>query len=471
MTTATVSTLEDCVNSSVLRNLYYNLNNYDQLEQQTKHDVKNQCRTFLSLLLEQVVPAEVKKLDIGSTVNLEQFCKDNYQKACHRYENALENGTNPYEDVHEHLLQQAPSKLIDGLWLSRVSNIENTHEIDSAAFTTAKATLEEIFYEEDGEGDEEKNHIRIYRQLLDQAGIDLPPTSSLEFSTNKRIQTSSFFSPVIQLSISILQEEFFYELCGFTLNFEELPLSLLLMRDALIREKLNDYYLLHITIDNPCSGHTYKARQVIEQLLASHTLGQGVFGTDNSAWKRIFNGYVLASFMTTKPVLDHLRQCSPGSTAVTVAKVDGVGKAAEPTVQNRSDSIESRMIEVIEKYAPYAACPMHRKIKMKGEPINDAFARKPEDFLKQMQQSGWVKPGCAEKSPLVQSFAFGKKMYKVFSDEDQQVIKDWINSLPTKETRRSTKESVVHSRPKYLVLLLCFFMLVNIATSSFVVAW
>jgi hypothetical protein len=439
--------LEDCMNGHALRALYFHLINYSNLDHLLQSRTKATSRRFVQLLLEFIHSYELDNRSIGRTINLERYCKENYERVIRLYHNALEQQYNPYtDDVRGNLLQQAPSKLIDGFWLARVAKIDrnqlskNLHSVKEDTIDRAVDTLYEIYDEEDGEGDIEKNHVHIYEKLLQQAKIELPPNTSREFAFDGRIKDDAFFSPCLQLSMALLQDELFPEICGFTLNFEEMPLSLLLMRDALKQHDLNDYYyLLHITIDNPCSGHCFKARQILELFMEPYSVAPGVFSTDNDIWKRLYSGYILASFMTPDAIRTRLCGNAPGSNpAKETQRATSVMYVSEKSPRQQSDLL-SKMADIIEKYAPYAACPIHRSVKVKGKTMSDALTlMSAEQFVDELASSGWVKPGYPDQSLLVRSFGFGQKMFKVFSDEDQEIIRQWIGSLPkkTRDCRR-----------------------------------
>ncbi|KAL0477346.1 Hsp32 [Acrasis kona] len=404
--------------------------------------------------MDEVVPFEVAKMNIGASINLEEFCKQNYQRVTTNYQKTVDEGINPYiGKINENLIKQSPSKLIDGFWLRRIKNqsftsLQKTYpHIPTEVLKEAKSTLEVVFDEEDGEGVMDMNHVHIFENLLKQAHIDLPHNTTKEYVQDARIPDESFFSPCIQMGISVLQKELFLEMCGFTLNFEEIPTSVLQMRDALKKERLDDYYyLLHITIDNPASGHCYMARKALETLLAPYQVSSGEFSTDNDMWRKLFNGYVLATFMSPRAVLERLSSGAPGSSiiakSVSLSAPSTIKHQEETRKISKDSTIREQMEGVMEKYAPYAACPLHRSVRIKGQPMDLAMSGiSSAEFLDTLATSGWVKPGYPEESALVKSLSFGKKMFKVFDDNDQEVIKKWISSLPPRKQQRPTQDS------------------------------
>jgi hypothetical protein len=53
----------------------------------------------------------------------------------------------------------------------------------------------------------------------------------------------------------------------------------------------------------------------------------------------------------------------------------------------------------------------------------------PVELLKKLVQTGQVVPGDPEGSPFLAQMKFGGRMYRVFTDDEQQAWADWIRAL------------------------------------------
>src|SRR5690606_24448748 len=139
----------------------------------------------------------------------------------------------------------APTKLVDGAWLYGVVG-----QWRDARY----AELIRIYLEELGDGEAEKNHVLLYKQLL----------AAQECTGWENLDDAHFVQGAIQLALARHAPEFLPEIIGFNLGYEQLPLHLLICAYELNELGIDPYYFtLHITIDNAASGHAARAVQAV----------------------------------------------------------------------------------------------------------------------------------------------------------------------------------------------------------------
>ena len=269
----------------------------------------------------------------------------------------------------------APTKLVDGAWLfGLMSNWRNprlTH-------------LVRTYLEELGEGSADKNHVLIYRQLLQRHGID----------PNEKLDEAFYTQGLIQLCLACNAEEFLPEIIGFNLGYEQLPLHLLITAHELDELGLDPYYFtLHITVDNPDAGHARRAVQAVMDTLPK-------FGNEEEFWQRVRLGSQL------------------GDAGIdTCAVIDGF-------------DIE-REVHRIFKHKSAAGQGVHSNFcRVGGRHVNDWLAQPDEMpvFLAELEKAGWIKRGEPAESSRFWGLLQGPRaeMFGVFSSYELQLIHDWI---------------------------------------------
>lgn len=143
----------------------------------------------------------------------------------------------------------APTKLVDGAWLSGLL----PYWPDQRFHPLIRTYLEEL-----GEGDPSKNHVLLYRRLLAAHGCEQLDT----------LDDEHYLQGAIQLSLGAVTDEFLPELIGYNLGYEQLPLHLLITAYELRELGIDPYYFtLHVTVDNAGSGHGYQAVRALQGLL------------------------------------------------------------------------------------------------------------------------------------------------------------------------------------------------------------
>ncbi|UWZ40378.1 iron-containing redox enzyme family protein [Dactylosporangium roseum] len=183
-------------------------------------------------------------------------------------------------------LQLAPLIFLDGGWLLGFTDYQ-------LASSPVGHFLFRTFWDELGNGEYELNHPKIYRDLLRQMGVDLPPIASPEFTNWPALRDAAFSRPVYWLSISRFPRTFMPEILGLNLAMElsGVGVGYQEARVALRHHGYSTQFVdLHNTIDNIATGHSAWAVDAIDSYLAELPAFLGP-GQDAAAWARIRNGY------------------------------------------------------------------------------------------------------------------------------------------------------------------------------------
>ncbi|WP_437760823.1 LodA/GoxA family CTQ-dependent oxidase [Sorangium sp. So ce1389] len=309
-----------------------------------------------------------------------------------------------YEDMLDRLYQLAPFNQLDGAWLRNVTRAGPIDEVHALLFS--------IWSDEVGNGDPAKNHCNIYTSLLESVGFYLPPIESEAYARNPRMLDSAYTVGVFQLAISQFSEDFFPEILGMTLQLEWEAPSLVMTRKQLLSYGIDPhFYELHIAIDNAVSGHGGQARTAVELHLDSLRV-QGGEGAVQEAWRRIWNGYV--AFATTGTLFQDIKE-----------------KIEMRRGKSRLESLTEQVIAIIEQKRPYAN-RNHGTKRLGPNLLNDWFDD-PNGLLGELRRSGMIVDGEPELSPFFQLTSFEGPMYKVFTDEQIEVWKDWTRALAGEE--------------------------------------
>lgn len=179
-------------------------------------------------------------------------------------------------------LQLAPLTLIDGAWLAG-------HTDYQLASAQRGHFLFETYWDELGNGELSLNHPLIYRNVLREMGIDLPPTRSPEFAAWPGFRDRSFELPVYWLAIGRFPRTFEPEILGLNLAMELSGVggSYRRARQALKRYGFSTAFVdIHNTIDNVATGHSAWAADAIDGYLT-----QQAPAARAQSWDRIRAGY------------------------------------------------------------------------------------------------------------------------------------------------------------------------------------
>jgi hypothetical protein len=312
------------------------------------------------------------------------------------------------QQVIEGILYMAPFNQLDGAWLRNIANGSPIDQVRSLLF--------EIWMDEQGDGNQNQNHSTLYTELLHKLGSDLPHIASYEYAHNKSLLDSSYITPLFELVISQFTEFYFPEILGMTLHLEWEVVGLKPFIAQLRHFDIDPhFYVMHVGIDNAVNGHGAKAKEAIMLYLdqISETAGED---TMQHVWKRIWNGYIA------------------------FAEVGSLGNDIIQKLNN--DSLEKRVVDMIERKKHYGSLNHGNKTLGKSNyRINDLFNR-PDIFIKQLVEQGYLIPGDPDNSPFFTRLGFEGPMYKVFTDEEIKLWKDYVRSL-TSTTRKESGQAML----------------------------
>ncbi|SNT32358.1 Iron-containing redox enzyme [Noviherbaspirillum humi] len=269
----------------------------------------------------------------------------------------------------------APTKLVDGSWLYGLV----------ARWREARfAPLIRIYLEELGEGVPDKNHVAIYRRLLDTHGC----------TRWQDLDDSRFVQGAIQLALAHHAADFLPEVIGFNLGYEQLPLHLLITSYELNELGIDPYYFtLHVTVDNAASGH---ARMAMQGLLDA--LPRAADGAE--FYRRVRDGY-------------RLNMLGAGTTSV-IADFD----------------LERELLHVLASKCAVGSYMHSNYCRIGGKSVNQWLADPAQlpGFLDAMQQAGWIRRHAHPEQSRFWKLIQGEhaEMFGVFNAYERQVIHDWI---------------------------------------------
>lgn len=323
-----------------------------------------------------------------------------------------------FEDKEEAkwwLKQIAPVKYVDGSWLGHIHKI-------TTPFALRRATKDawQVMSEELGDGDPQKNHVNVYRELMKDIESGLPEADTFDFihPRHQLDEKCVWEAAVVQLLISLFPHEFLPEILGFNLHFEGLTLETMKAATELEELGLNPYYfILHISIDNADSGHTAIAMQAVVKYIEHVKEAQGNISA-HQAWKRVQAGFILSKGLSIAP------QCPSRRT---------------PAVDCFPRNIrEAEMVRILRAKAPVAH-KIHCSSRMMigGRKLADwlephAFAGKQwqMDFLDSLSNmKPWVRRGDSSKSKLIQELSWEGRMFGSFTQNEVEVVRRWIDAL------------------------------------------
>ncbi|MFE4452996.1 iron-containing redox enzyme family protein [Streptomyces sp. NPDC056796] len=190
------------------------------------------------------------------------------------------------DELIDSTVQLAPLTLIDGAWLQGFTDYE-------LASSEHGYFLFETYWDELGNGVPGLNHPLIYRQVLADMDVELPPTASMEFARWPGFAERSFALPVYWLSIGRYPQTFLPEVLGLNLAMELSGVGGGYRRahTALRKYGFSTRFVdIHNTIDNVATGHSAWAADAVDAYLASVLKTHGT-GAQATAWQRVRAGF------------------------------------------------------------------------------------------------------------------------------------------------------------------------------------
>ena len=316
------------------------------------------------------------------------------------------------EGAKRWLNEAAPVKLIDGVWLSRINNVNTPFDLRRVC-----KDAWQILSEEYGDGDIEKHHVHVYQALMREIDSGLPEAHTEDFIhvRHGHIDSRVWKAAVAQLVISLFPHDFLPEMLGFNMHYELLNVDTLKAAKELGELGLNPYYFfLHISIDNADSGHTAIAMEIVNNYLDYLQKSHGDSAMHHG-WRRIQTGYSLSQMLPTSP--------KP--------------QTADPGIQPLKE-IEERIASIFKGKA-HVAQQIHcgSRTTIGGQTLvswlgSESFASSwtQREFLRELSRSKpWVRKGNSKGSQLVQEISWKGRMFGAFTQTEVEAIKTWIDSM------------------------------------------
>lgn len=299
-------------------------------------------------------------------------------------------GTRRYFPTKSHALHflqaVAPTKLVDGAWL---------YGLISQWQDPRYAELIRTYLEELGEGEPDKNHVVLYKQLL----------AANDCARWEEQADSRFVQGAIQLALARHAHEFVPEVIGFNLGYEQLPLHLLICAYELAELGIDPYYFtLHVTVDNASTGHAAKAVQAVFDAMPQ-------LADKKAFYRRVRNGY----------------------------RLNALGDGTKDIIANFD--LEQEMYDILAAKAKLGA-DLHSDYCRIGGKTTAQWLREPGQipgFVKALEDAGWIRRHEAPENSRFWKLLVGEKavMFGVFNTYERQVIRDWIAGDALQEQRHT----------------------------------
>jgi hypothetical protein len=184
------------------------------------------------------------------------------------------------------ILQLTPAVLVDGTWLAGMNGA-------AESLSDADRHLLKIYLDELGDGRLAWNHPNVHRKLLASQDLRLPDFRQEAFARHPALCDAAFELPVYLLAMGLLTQDWRPEMLGLNLAIEMSGLGAGYLRAIeILRYHGMDPTLiqLHLSIDNPASGHAARAQEAIALHLEVIRQREGLAAMDAS-WRRIWLGY------------------------------------------------------------------------------------------------------------------------------------------------------------------------------------
>ncbi|TPX70810.1 hypothetical protein SpCBS45565_g01465 [Spizellomyces sp. 'palustris'] len=325
------------------------------------------------------------------------------------------------------LIQNAPTKLVDGSWLQNVLSPETPSDLRRFALP-----LYQTFAEELGEGLAVQNHVNVYNVCLSSEGIHLPDASTRAFAYHPDILDSAYERGVVQMALGqFAGNAMFPEAMGYNFGYEQLPLHLLVTTHEFRQMGIDyNYFQLHVTIDNAATGHAHMATKAVIDYLDYIKCTQGEEAMHNH-WRRILSGY-------------YLSESNPLKTSLDARRDEHRKKYQQPQPQDQTfETYTQAMRAILEQKSPFAHKIHSPEICLGALPLSTwldpkHISTRSAALVDELARSRWVTPGNPSESALLKDLcSFGGGMFGVFTKEERKIIEAWIRGLAGQRAQNS----------------------------------
>jgi hypothetical protein len=422
------------------KQLYHKLHNLEHYP-----EILPECRHILSTLLSETLSDALKEPNSG-ILSVSTFSRDALNDFLKRKDTDITDQYEQYvarrksgspremfsdkEEAKWWLKQAAPVKYVDGAWLGQINKISTPF-----AYRRITKNAWQVMSEELGDGDLAKNHVHVYRDLMQDIDAGLPEADAEDFIHPRHglNEARCWKAAMAQLLVSLFPHDFLPEALGFNMSYESLPLHLLKTIKEMRELKLNPYYFeLHVSIDNADSGHAAMAMETVADYITLIAETEGEEAA-HVAWKRVQAGYILADGLLTTPDSPSLRK--------------------QPEVPFPRNDTEVALLEIFKAKSPVAHkihCNSRLKIGRRSlvdwlEPNAFKDPKWQQDFLLDLGNCRpWVIKGNSEKSRLIREISWEGKMFGSFTQTEVETLKAWIDSLGASTVAPATSDPRVY---------------------------
>lgn len=309
--------------------------------------------------------------------------------------------------VLHYFVQYMPTALVDGCWLQCGLRVSTAHTDVGASLTGLYQHQVRAFVADPG-----RHFVADYRAVYSRLGAPLEEVSSHSFAERSDLREASLALPIFLLSIAQFPRTFPAEIIGLNLAWQFLDLSV--FGPDLIRDASQAYALPPLGDDLADPEHLETGRSMARAaaLRLLENVGEAGLG---DAWAGLMRGI------------------SAGVEGWT-----GWFEAARASAPTGPPDPRQEVMDLFWRKAPHAA-GYHGNKRLGAKRIDDHLDPKSFDgpaVLDALAASPWVKPGKSDTSPLLNRLiGFGGPMMAVFSPVEQQIIRNWIDSLPPRDTQ------------------------------------
>ncbi|HEV7371779.1 iron-containing redox enzyme family protein [Arenibaculum sp.] len=287
------------------------------------------------------------------------------------------------------LTQFAPQGLTSGCVLQNVACAAFSHE-------AVPALAHAVHSWQVGAGSIEGNHGVLYRQWLESVDVWLPDVGSELLRTSADFVASAWDLPAYRLSLSVFPEGCLPEILGATLFDVCMPAPALVTAAGASGLAGGSRYL--------AARSATEHQRILAKAVEAIALAVPPGGAGQEIGARVAEGFMTSLYLSqawSQDTSDNLRRDPFGA-----------------------------MVRMIARKARFAV-GYHAHMKLNQQPFDELVAGDPVRFVRELGRSRWVRRGRPDDSLLLTRLtAFGGPMFRVFSNPELAVIREWIASLP-----------------------------------------
>ncbi|MGD2046591.1 MAG: iron-containing redox enzyme family protein [Gemmatimonadota bacterium] len=308
--------------------------------------------------------------------------------------------------VLHYFVQFMPVAFIDGCWLQCGLRVATAHTRVGAAMTGLYQHQVRAFVSDPG-----RHFVADYRAVYSRLGAPLEEVSTHSFALRPDFGEAGFALPIFLLSLAQFTRTFPGEILGVNLAWQFLGLSA--FGPDLIRDTSKTYALPPMGGDLADPDYLETGRDMARDAALGYLEEVGDEGL-GEAWETLMRG-VRAGVQAWEEWFGAVEAAAP---------------AGPPDPRQE-------MIDMLWRKAPHAQ-GYHAERRLGATKIDDFLDPENFDapgFLEALAESPWVRTSkkTGKSALLGRLIDFGGPMLAVFSPVEQEIIQNWIDSLPGKK--------------------------------------